>query len=96
MQSSCTYFFYILKCSDGSYYVGSTTNLENRIKAHNQGEGATHTAKRRPVRLVYNEEFSSFDDAVKRERQVKKWSRAKKEALIRGEKEKLKKLSKSH
>ena len=91
-----TYFFYILKCSDGSYYTGSTTNLENRIKAHNQGEGATHTAKRRPVRLVYHEQFTSFDDAEKRERQIKKWSRAKKEALISGEKKKLKKLSKRY
>ena len=91
-----TYYFYILKCSDGSYYAGSTTNLENRAKAHNQGEGATHTAKRRPVRLVYHEGFNSFDDAVKRERQIKKWSRAKKEALIFGEKKTLKKLSKSY
>ncbi len=96
MQSSYTYFLYILKCSDGSFYVGSTTNLENRLKTHSQGEGANHTAKRRPVQLVYHERLNSFNDAVKRERQVKKWSRAKKEALIRGEKEKLKKLSKSH
>jgi putative endonuclease len=91
-----TYFFYILKCSDGSFYVGSTTNLENRIKTHNQGEAAPHTAKRRPGQLVYQEEFKRLDDAVKRERQIKKWSREKKEALIRGEMEKLKKLSKSH
>ena len=92
---SSTHFFYILKCSDGSFYVGSTTNLENRVKTHNQGKGATYTSKRRPVQLVYHEQFKSFDDAVKRERQVKKWSRAKKEALIRGEMETLGKLSKS-
>jgi len=96
MQFSDTYFFYILKCSDGSFYVGSTTNLEDRVRTHNKGEGATHTAKRRPVQLEYHEKFNSFNDAVKRERQVKKWSRAKKEALICGEKESLKKLSKSH
>jgi putative endonuclease len=90
------YFFYILKCSDGSYYVGSTTNLENREKIHNQGKGAAYTAKRRPVHLVYHERFNSLDEAVKRERQVKKWSRAKKEALIRGEIDKLRKLSKGH
>ena len=95
MQSNPTYYFYILKCSDGSYYTGSTTNIENRIKAHNKGEGAAYTAKRRPVQLVYNERFNSLDDVVKRERQVKKWSRAKKEALISGEKERLKELSKS-
>ena len=93
---SSTHFFYILKCSDGSFYVGSTTNLENRVKTHNQGKGATYTSKRRPVQLVYHEQFKSFDDAVQRERQVKKWSRAKKEALIRGEMETLQKLSKSH
>jgi putative endonuclease len=92
---SSTHFFYILKCSDGSFYAGSTTNLENRVKTHNQGKGATYTSKRRPVQLVYHEQFKSFDDAVKRERQVKKWSRAKKEALIRGEMETLQKLSKS-
>ena len=93
---SQTYYFYILKCSDGSYYSGSTTNLENRIKAHNQGRGASYTAKRRPVQLVYHEKFGNLDVAVKRERQIKKWSRAKKVALISGEKKKLKKLSKSH
>ncbi len=90
-----TYFFYILKCSDGSYYVGLTTNLENRVKTHNQGKGPTYTAKRRPVQLVYHERFNNLDDAVRREGQVKKWSRAKKEALIRGEMETLQKLSKS-
>ena len=93
---SSTHFFYILKCSDGSFYVGSTTNLENRVKTHNQGKGATYTSKRRPVQLIYHEQFKSFDDAVQRERQVKKWSGAKKEALIRGEMETLQKLSKSH
>jgi len=93
---SQTYYFYILKCSDGSYYSGSTTNLENRIKAHNQGRGASYTAKRRPVQLVYHEKFGNLDVAVKRERQIKRWSRAKKVALISGEKKKLKKLSKSH
>ena len=91
-----TYYFYILKCSDRSYYSGSTTNIENRIKIHNKGQGPAYTAKRRPVRLVYNEEFSSLDGAVKRERQIKKWSRAKKEALIFGEEVRLRKLSKSY
>ena len=90
------YYFYILKCSDESFYVGSTTNLENRLKAHNRGEGAVHTAKRRPVHLVYHEIFKDFDAAVKRERQVKKWTRAKKEALIYGDKERLMELSKSN
>jgi putative endonuclease len=73
---------YILKCADSSYYIGSIANLENREKIHNQGKGATYTAKRRPVHLLYYEAFGTLDDAVRRERQVKKWSRAKKEALI--------------
>jgi putative endonuclease len=90
------YFFYILKCIDGSYYVGSAANLEDRVRRHNQGRGPSYTAKRLPVRLVYHERFNDLDDAVKRERQVKKWSRAKKEALINGKIEKLKELSKSH
>jgi putative endonuclease len=86
---------YILKCADGSYYIGSTANLEKRIKKHNQGEGAARTAKRRPVHLVYHEKFSNLNDAVKRERQIKRWSRVKKEALISGEMEILQHLSKS-
>jgi len=89
-----THFFYILECSDGSFYIGSTSNLKNRVKSHNQGEGAEHTEKRRPVTLVYHEKCNSLSDAVKRERQVKKWSRAKKAALITGKRELLKKLSK--
>ena len=92
---SSRYYFYILKCSDGSYYVGSAANLKERVDIHNQGRGPSYTSKRLPVLLVYHECFNSLDDAVKREHQVKKWSRAKKEALIRGEKETLKKLSKS-
>ncbi len=90
-----TYYFYILKCSDKSYYTGSTTDLKARIDRHNQGRGGTHTAKKRPVQLVHHERFSSYDDAKKRERQVKKWSRAKKEALIRGDMEKLREISQS-
>ena len=90
-----THFFYILKCSDGSFYIGSTTNIKNRLKIHNQGKGATYTAKRRPVNLVYYEAFGTLNDAVKRELQVKKWTRAKKEALIKHDLETLKELSKS-
>ena len=90
-----TYHFSILKCSDGSYYVGSAANLEDRVKRHNQGRGSSYTSKKRPVQLVYCEKSGNLDDAMKRERQVKKWSRAKKETLIRGEIEILKKLSKN-
>ena len=79
----------------GTYYVGSAANLKDRVDRHNQGRGPSYTAKRRLVKLVYHERFNSLDGAVKRERQIKKWTRAKKEALISGELERLTKLSKS-
>jgi putative endonuclease len=75
---------YILRCADGSFYVGSTVNLERRLGQHNEGEGAAYTRRRRPVRLVYCEEFSRVDDAYLREKQVQGWSRAKRLALIEG------------
>jgi len=89
------YYCYIIKCSDdGTYYVGSAANLKDRVDRHNQGRGPTYNAKRRPVQLVYHERFNSLEGAVIRERQ-KKWFSAKKEALISGELERLKKISKS-
>ncbi len=87
-------FVYILKCNDGSLYVGSTHNVEKRLIAHNLGKGALFTAQRRPVRLVYKETFENIEDALKRERQIKKWSRAKKEALLDGDYSALRNLSK--
>jgi len=86
---------YLLRCSDGSYYVGHTENLKNRISLHNSGKGAAYTAVRCPVTLVFQESANSKSDAVKREKQIKRWSRAKKEALIRGDIALLKKLSQS-
>ena len=85
---------YILKCSDSSYYVGHTAHIENRLKAHNCGKGAKHTAIRLPVTLVYHEPATSKATAMKREQQIKHWSKAKKEALVRGDLLSLKKLSK--
>lgn len=73
---------YILECADGSYYTGSTNNLELRLTQHQNGEGANHTKKRLPVKLVYYEEFQRIDFAFYREKQVQGWSRNKKEALI--------------
>ena len=75
--------FYILRCSDGSYYVGSTTDLDARIATHRSGDGGDYTARRLPVEVVFTDEFESPHDAFLVERQVKGWSRAKKEALIR-------------
>ena len=75
-------YMYILRCYDNSYYTGSTNSLEQRFYQHQNGEGAKHTAKRLPVKLVYFEEFDRVDEAFYREKQIQKWSRAKKEALI--------------
>ncbi len=75
-------YLYILQCVDGSYYTGSTNNLERRLDQHYNGEGCNHTAKRLPVKLVYFEEHSRIDEAFYREKQVQGWSRKKKEALI--------------
>lgn len=86
-------YMYILECRDGSYYTGSTNNLELRYTQHQNGEGANHTKKRLPVKLVYFEEYSRIDEAFYREKQVQGWNRKKKEALINGDPELLPKLA---
>lgn len=86
-------FMYILLCNDDSYYTGSTIDLEKRLNEHQSGNGANHTKKRLPVKLVYYEEFQRIDKAFNREKQVQGWSRKKKEALINGFHEKLPELS---
>ncbi|MFL0105198.1 GIY-YIG nuclease family protein, partial [Tenacibaculum maritimum] len=86
-------YMYILECADGSYYTGSTKNLEIRLLQHQKGNGANHTKKRLPVKLVYVEEFGRIDEAFKREKQIQGWSRKKKEALINNQHHKLPKLS---
>jgi putative endonuclease len=79
-------FVYILRCSDGSYYTGSMrTSLEDRIAQHNAGSFGGYTARRRPVKLVFHQEFGRINDAIAAERQIKNWSRAKKEALMDGD-----------
>ncbi len=75
---------YILECADGSFYAGSTQNLAKRFIQHLDGEGANHTKKRLPVKLVYCEYFNRIDYAFAREKQVQGWSRKKKIALIEG------------
>lgn len=84
---------YILECSDGSYYTGSTNKLELRLKQHEAGEGSNHTKKFLPVKLVYYEEFERIDLAFNREKQIQGWNRKKKEALINGVCEKLNELA---
>ncbi len=75
---------YILQCSDGSYYVGSTIDLEHRLHQHQQGDGAAYTRCRRPVRLVWAAEFEGVAEAFAFEKQVQGWGRRKREALISG------------
>ena len=85
---------YVLRCSDGSYYVGTTrTALESRIAQHDAGFYPGYTLTRRPVKLVHSEWFERIADAVAAERRLKKWTRAKKEAYIRGEFDALRSLS---
>jgi putative endonuclease len=79
-----TWHVYILRCRDGSLYTGCTNDLENRIEAHNAGKGAKYTASRLPVQLVYTESADSKSAAMQREIQIKRWTKAKKEALIAG------------
>ncbi|GAB3603262.1 GIY-YIG nuclease family protein [Microbacterium aureliae] len=87
-------YMYILECSDRSLYVGSTKDLDRRLAEHNFGEGAKYTRTRRPVRLLYFEEFERIDDAYGREKQVQGWSRSKRLALVKGQVDKLSPLSK--
>lgn len=75
----------MLKCSDGHFYVGHTDNLESRIAGHQSGLIGGYTRSRRPVELVWHQEFATRDEALAAERQIKGWSRAKKQALIVGD-----------
>ncbi len=89
-------YLYILLCVDGSFYTGSTNDLERRMKEHQAGKGANHTRKRLPVELVYWEEYNRIDLAYNREQQIKGWNREKKIALIEGRNGDLPELAKSY
>ena len=89
------FYTYIVRCSDASSYVGHTDDLEKRISDHSSGGLSAYTRKRRPVRLVLAAEFYTREESLARERQLQGWSRAKKEALIAGNWERLKLLSRS-
>ena len=89
-------YMYLLLCSNGQYYTGSTSDLEKRLAEHQSGEGANFTKKHLPVKLVYCEEYQRIDEAFFREKQVQGWGRKKKEALINGEYGKLPQLSKNY
>jgi len=80
-----SFFACMLRCADGSYYVGHTDGLDTRIAQHHAGEYPGYTRHRRPVTLVWSQDFASRDEAFAAERQVKGWARTKKEALIRSD-----------
>ena len=76
------HYVYLLRCADGSLYVGETSDLGSREREHNEGRGGSYTATRRPVRIVYAERQASRSEALKREQQIKCWRREKKEVLV--------------
>ena len=78
------HYVYILRCADGTFYTGTAKDPHARVKLHNAGRGARYTSGRRSVSLVYTEACESLGDALRRERQIKRWPRAKKEALLGG------------
>jgi predicted GIY-YIG superfamily endonuclease len=94
MEDHQGYYVYILRCADGSYYVGYAQALDQRLKAHSDGRAAPYTARRLPVHLVYSEKHETIESARRRELQLKRWSRRKKEALLGGDVPGLKKMSK--
>ena len=89
------FWCYILRCSDGRFYTGHTDDLERRIAQHSEGRYCDFTARRQPVALVWSQDFPSRIEALQAERQVKGWSRAKKEALIAGDWERISILARS-
>ena len=88
-----SFWIYILRCADQSYYTGHTDNFEKRIAEHESGEIEGYTSTRLPVRLVFSEQFPTREEALACERQIKGWSRKKKEALMRGDWAKIRRLA---
>ncbi len=87
------FYTYILRCNEGSYYTGHTDDIDIRLAQHSSGELGGYTAKRLPVELIWCDSFETRDEAFEAERQIKGWSRAKKEALIEGDWDLLSRLS---
>jgi predicted GIY-YIG superfamily endonuclease len=79
------FWVYILRCGDGSYYTGQTDDLECRISQHHTGEFGGYTATRKPLELIFHQDFVTREEAREAETQIKGWSRRKKEALMRGD-----------
>jgi len=88
-------YVYILKCSDNTYYTGVTSNLSKRLEEHQNGiHKSSYTFKRRPLELLFYADFTDINIAIEKEKQIKKWSKAKKEALINGDFDSLVNLAK--
>jgi putative endonuclease len=95
VRSLKSYFVYIVRCSDASYYTGVTNDIDDRVWEHNNSEDKNaYTYSHRPVLLEYVEVFKDINSAIAREKQIKKWTRKKKEALILGKENDLSKLAK--
>jgi predicted GIY-YIG superfamily endonuclease len=91
------YWTYMLRCRDGSYYIGMSSDVNVREAVHAQGiDPKSYVYGRRPVTIVWSESFASPDDAIRAEKRLKGWSRAKKEALIRGDWDEIRRLARSH
>lgn len=92
-ESRFMYFVYILECSNKALYTGITTNLGRRFSEHKRGKGGHYTTSNPPIKIRYSEEYKSRSEALKREAQIKRWSRTKKLALIKGDREIIKAAS---
>jgi putative endonuclease len=91
-----SFWVYILRCNDGSYYTGHTDNLDNRVAQHHAGTiMSCYTLKKRPLKLVFSQDFPTREEALVSERQIKGWSRKKKEAMIQGDWHEVSRLAKS-
>jgi len=78
------YYVYLVECSDSSFYCGCTKNLKERVRAHNGGKGGRYTRGKRPVKLVFSEKKKTLGDALRREREIKSFSKKKKQLLVKG------------
>jgi predicted GIY-YIG superfamily endonuclease len=94
-MESRMFWVYILRCADNSYYTGHTDNLEARIGLHQSGECDGYTSTRRPLQLIWSQEFTSREEALAAEMQIKGWSRKKKEALMRSDLEEVSRLARN-
>ena len=96
MVQLMSFWVYVLRCADGSYYTGHTDDLDCRMAQHEQGAIAScYTCKRRPVVLAFSQTFETREEALSSERQIKGWSRRKKEAMMRGDWLEVSRLSKA-